>query len=364
MSLESGTLRTLLTGTLPEEEAHKCLELELVPAIVSQMNQELGATVSLYRDEPIPMNQRNLTDVRTRMGILLEYEFCRVGNAIVRASGVSDATLTHVVAHRFPDLAVRYSNGTLGLCFEMKAIEAIAEEKSANFHTLIKDVRPARDFLVVLLWEWKDDGTGARKIPHVVEAHVLEAFRLARMRDTYWLHSPPGNPGNGRQGLDFDNAVNCTDGRYNREEGNYGKLMRVFSATHAEYLDSATRTSRTYENYFRMRTSADSLGVARVGAQLAASFAGPDGEVRAPERTNDSVCIAARRRDGTQLVVYGPVAGNDRQDAQQAAEKLGAETLLTMNAKFDWVLFRDRGGAWTRVRSGRKPEEARAALSE
>lgn len=59
------------------EEILDCLQSDLLAEAVRRINQqELPFYMVLYEDEPIPTNERNLTDVRTRRGVLLEYEGC------------------------------------------------------------------------------------------------------------------------------------------------------------------------------------------------------------------------------------------------------------------------------------------------
>ena len=48
------------------------------------------------------------------------------------------------------------------------------------------------------------------------------------LRDTYLLNKPPTNLGNGYQGFDIRYAVTVADGIYSKEQGNYGKLTRIW----------------------------------------------------------------------------------------------------------------------------------------
>ena len=189
--------------------------------------------VTLFPDDVLPTNQRNLTDVRTRIGILLEYEFAKAVTASlppeVKEQGVA---LTYVIANQFPDLAFRGADGQIGVRFEMKAIETIAEEKAANFATLIKDIRKDTDFVVVLLWEWRKHKSGDKKFPHIDNYFVMDAYQLAQMRDCNWLNNPPSKLQSTRQGFDLTFAVNAKPDSYNKEEGNFGKLMRIFDRQH------------------------------------------------------------------------------------------------------------------------------------
>ena len=65
-------------------------------------------------------------------------------------------------------------------------------------------------------------------VPVLVDFYVFHAYSLADLRDCYWLNRPPGDLGAGYQGFDLRYAVNCRQGVYAKEEGNYGKLLRVW----------------------------------------------------------------------------------------------------------------------------------------
>ena len=64
---------------------------------------------SLVVSDVVPANQRNLTDVRTRMGVLLEYELGKAITHLLTEEVRKKLSLTYVIANRFPDLVVHYS---------------------------------------------------------------------------------------------------------------------------------------------------------------------------------------------------------------------------------------------------------------
>lgn len=202
-----------------------------MPAIVACLN-ETGTRrrMALYGGDRVPENERNLTDVRNRMSLLIEYKLAWIANDILEAEGIDDVFWTNVVANRFPDLEVRGLDGSRGIRVEVKCLEAVAEEKSANFDTLKKDINPDTDFVVVFLWEWFRDQASViwDRAPKVLNAYVFHAASMAELRDYNWLNCPPSDLGDGLQGYDFRFAVNCRNGVYNEEEGNYGKLMRIW----------------------------------------------------------------------------------------------------------------------------------------
>lgn len=186
---------------------------------------------ALFQGEQIPINERNLTDVRTRMGILIEFEIARISNSILEENKIHNLFWSYVVANRFPDLEVRDSNGNKHLRLEIKCLQCIAEEKSANFDTLIKDISPTSDYVIVCLWDWNFDQHAEvnwDSSPWIYKIYVLHAYSLAKLRDTYWLNNPPNNIGDGYQGYDIRFAITSTNGRYSKEQGNYGKLTRIW----------------------------------------------------------------------------------------------------------------------------------------
>ncbi|ACH39997.1 hypothetical protein Gbem_2994 [Citrifermentans bemidjiense Bem] len=207
------------------------LRQRYLPLLIQAFNTP-GARkrLGLYQGERIPDNERNLTDARNRVSLIIEYELARLSNQIVEERGETDLFWSYVVANRFPDLEVRRRDGTRSLRIEVKCLQSIAEEKAANFDTLKKDLNPATDFVVVFLWEWAYDGDEFQwdRSPKLHNCFVFQAYSLAELRDHYWLNKPPGDLGGGYQGFDLRFAVNCKNGSYAEEEGNYGKLLRIW----------------------------------------------------------------------------------------------------------------------------------------
>jgi hypothetical protein len=210
------------------------LRSEYFVDLIARFNtDDVRKRLGLYQGERIPDNERNLTDVRNRVSLIVEYELARLSNEILRDAGETDLFWSYVVANRFPDLEVRRPDGTRCLRVEVKNLQSIAEEKSANFDTLIKDLNPSTDFVVVFLWEWGyRDSTSFSwdRAPKILKCYVFHAKSLAELRDAYWLNRPPENLGGGYQGFDLRYAVNCADANYAEEEGNYGKLLRIWQA--------------------------------------------------------------------------------------------------------------------------------------
>jgi hypothetical protein len=145
----------------------------------------------------------------------------------------------------------------------VKCLQSIAEEKAANFDTLRKDIHPATDFLAVFLWEWHRDATAVKwdRAPLIQTAYIFHAASLVELRDRYWLNNPPNNLGTGLQGFDLRYGVNCSEGRYSKEEGNYGKLMRLWQEGTAYQGNPSELMKRTIADYLRFKTEAIDAGL-------------------------------------------------------------------------------------------------------
>lgn len=230
--MDRDNLYQMLEVAMPSQELTQRLRNEYFPEIVDRFNSEDSRRrFGLYQNERIPVNERNLTDVRTRMGVLIEFELARISNELLCSFGINDVFWSYVVANRFPDLEVRRNTGERLLRLEIKCLQCVAEEKSANFDTLKKDIDPNTDYVVVCLWDWfKDRGQNCNwdSVPKIVKVYVFHAYSLTLLRDTYWLNNPPSNLGGGYQGFDIRFAVTCADGVYSKEQGNYGKLTRIW----------------------------------------------------------------------------------------------------------------------------------------
>ena len=225
-------LLQMLTANASALELSIWLRNIYFPEIVERFNKEASRKrFGLYQNEQIPANERNLTDVRTRMGTLIEFELARISNKLLPELGIDDIFWSYVVANRFPDLEIRKNNGERLLRLEIKCLQCVAEEKSANFDTLKKDIDPNTDFVVVCLWEWMPDGSDTCHwdiAPKILNAYVFHAYSLTLLRDTYWLNKPPANLGEGYQGFDIRFAVTCENSVFSKEQGNYGKLLRIW----------------------------------------------------------------------------------------------------------------------------------------
>ena len=154
--------------------------------------------------------------------------------------------------NRFPDLEVRRNSGERLLRLEIKCLQCIAEEKSANFDTLMKDIDPRTDYVVVCLWDWNNASSSTYawdSVPQIYKIYIFHAYSLTALRDAYWLNKPPANIGDGYQGFDARYAVTCSNGHYSKEQGNYGKLTRIWKKGFA-YRPAETEELLDTENEY------------------------------------------------------------------------------------------------------------------
>lgn len=346
----------LFDGTNTDSEAIlDALRNLVIPRCIELMNNDLlPKQFALHPDDPIPTNQRNLTDVRTRMGVLLEYEFAKVVNTAIGPDINEKVCLTYVISNKFPDLAFRTPSGKLGVRLEVKAIETIAEEKSANFDALIKDIRKGTDFVVVILWEWEYlEPVSDVRYPKIDAIFALDAYQLAKMRDCYWLNNPPGDVGGARQGFDLCFGINCRADSFNQEEGNYGKLMRIFNADFEKYLDPITLSGSTLQEYYSLRETTLFLGLERICIKVAQSYS-DDFSFSEYRPGGFPLIVEAKREDGN-LLIIGDIGMPDKTTALKIMNQSGVSEAMLLNSKYDWKV---RNDDWRLIESGNKPATA------
>lgn len=246
-----------------------------LPRVVEKLNtSRYRRMLALYNGDRIPENERNLTDTRNRVSLIIEYHLAAISNEIFSEDGLDNLFCSSVVANRFPDLEYHNNQGKKGVRIEVKCIESIAEEKSANFDTLIKDIRLNSDYVVVFLWEWskEQDGIHWDRAPKILKTFIFHARSLAQLRDQSWLNSPPSNI-RGFQGFDIRNAVVCgSSGDYSVEEGNYGKLLRIWKSGDRYFsFGDEPLIKDTTDEYFRFKNETiksgfDFISVSKIAA--------------------------------------------------------------------------------------------------
>ena len=349
--MEAQQIRRFLAGDESPLATRAFLTDEFIPGVVAKLNESgTRRRMALYGGDRVPENERNLTDVRNRMSLLIEYKLAWIGNDVMEAHGITDLFWTNVVANRFPDLELRNNQGLRGVRVEVKCLQAIAEEKSANFDTLKKDLNPNTDYIVVFLWEWftDQDTVGWDRAPRVLRAFVFHASSLAELRDYNWLGTPPNTLGNGFQGFDFRYAVNCRQGAYNEEEGNYGKLLRIWS-NEVDYrpgLNDLLRiTIATYRDFedFTVWSGFEVL------APYVLLQSGPE--------QPQPILIAGQTVGyyaGDRAILFKRRASPQQQ--RELAQEQDRGRMAVMNDKYQWVENRVVAGSLEHSSQGRKPK--------
>ena len=253
-------------------ELMKWLKIEFIPQVVQLFNEDQNRKrLAIYQGEKIPENERNLTDVRNRISLIIEYEIARFANTIFEKMGLSEPFFSYVVANRFPDLEVRNNSGMRRLRLEIKSLQSIAEEKSANFDTLLKDIDPGTDFVLIFLWDWDyslNPNISWDRAPRIEAFYVMHAYSLALLRDTYWLSNPPSDLGNGYQGFDLRFAINCRSGEYSQEEGNYGKLTRIWQEGFTPRPKTSVELNETEGEFLKFKREVIEKGFENLSRQM------------------------------------------------------------------------------------------------
>lgn len=329
---------------------------KLLDSVRTLMNGgSLTTQMGLYPDQKMPQNQRNLTDVRTRMGTLLEYELPKAANELIQANGYNTGAFGYVIANKYPDLCFRTNENRQGIRFEVKAVETIAEEHSANFETLIKDIRKGSDFVVVMVWEWQQINETGVRVPEIDHLFLFDAWHIAHMQDCYWLNNPPNQIGDGRQGFDLVFGVNNRPDGYNKEEGNYGKLMRIFDPDLTELLPEEVQNGETLQTYFEFRDRTLRLGLRRIARRIAEGFTGDArGTVDQTFEAGAEITVA-RLDDGQCLLVLGDFDQPHKSRCAEVCRKQGCQAVVSLNKKFDW---RARNPEGELLDKGNKPDPA------
>jgi len=331
----------------------------ILPSCRDYLNSvALPSQFGLYTNDRIRTNQRNLTDIRTRLGVLFEYELAKAFNVVTESlTEGAFPRLSYVVANKYPDLAFRGSEGQIGVRFEVKAIEDIAEEKTANFDTLIKNIRKGGDYTIVILWGWTESNLIIGQTPRIHEVFVFDAFELAMLRDIQWLNNPPLNLGSGRQGYDLAFAVNSSSNGYNKEEGNYGKLMRIFNESSSSFVPEDIRNGPTIRDYLRMRDNIIEAGLSKIISNLMiglnSSYISIASSGFAPPFTDLAVASVGDNTIGA----FGAEGFSGINTINRILLDAKCDYVVQFNGKFSWRVYRrdQRGHFSLTGEKGNKP---------
>ena len=339
---------------------------EFVPDAVQRMNEEkIRKRMALYAGDRIPENERNLTDSRNRISLLIEYLFAQIINNILADYQIADWFCSCVVANRFPDLDLRDTKGSLGLRFEVKCLQSIAEEKSANFDTLKKDINPHTDYVIVFLWEWSSHCTNVHwdRAPHILKAFVFHAFSLAEIRDYKWLNSPPkpSLPEN-YQGYDLRYAVSYgSDGTYHKEEGNFGKLMRIWHPNMTYHLTMTSILQDTIAQHRLLDEKAILSGFESLVTQIFGIISENKPMFSLCHSDGNQVGIGC---DNLGFVLKRHVTGKEKEELLSISQRHKLHHVVVMNDKYASTLYHVNASTLDKLNEFRKPRKLITHLSE
>ncbi len=310
--------------------------------------------------ELLPTRQRNLTDTRTRIGILLEYFFALALHHAIEAREVDRFRVSFVVANRYPDLYIRDSHGLPIIRIEIKTLDLTSEEKSANFDAQIRDIHPHRDILLVLLWAWdvlSIDGV-MHDIPKVTKAYAFEARPIAQARDLGWLRLRTRQMS---KAIDLAGPVVGRDGYFREEEGNVGKLMRILDNQSFAALPEVLTREPSIKLYREFVVAAKSLGlIYRAGSisQLTGvEFTPVDDFAHSTFQIKTLGYGDVIESDEKLVLATGAAMTAAMRDAyhrQLLRDGISQALVIVYTEKFNWFAYMMTDNSLTRVGEGKK----------
>ncbi len=322
--------------------------------------------MSKLANERLPTHQRNLTDARTRIGTLLEHGFALALQRALDTRGITEYRISHVVNNRYPDLYIRDASSTVAIRMEVKALELISEEKSANFDALVRDINPQQDLLCVLLWEWAEADYDAARVdaPLVRRGFAFEAYPIAKARDLGWLaQRDPGQV----KGIDFSGPVVGNTESLKKEEHNMGKLMRILDDAAPLSEDLARYPSVREYRAFRSTTISEGLAhnATAMLKGLGIVIEQPDDFVHSA--TAIQTVASGSLFDGSKHVIVATGGRLTLRSIRAYAAELNAlespkATVLIFTDKFNWSIYDYDGRVLTLEDKGRKAPSALRCL--
>lgn len=355
--MKSAELTAYLSATESPSATLAWLRERLIPSVRDAFNNPSSARrLGLYLGDKLPDNERNLTDVRNRVSLIVEYDVARLINDLLHRARIEDMFVAHIVANRFPDLEIRNDSGKQGLRFEIKCLEAVAEEKSANFDTLKKDIDPDRDFLLVFLWGWEEErvsGTKWERAPQIIKVFAFHAASLSSLRDYYWLMNPPSDLGRGHQGFDLRHAVNCKRGRYHVEEGNCGKMLRMWGDADVLPSTSGALLRETRDMYVRFKNDVVRCGFDMISKKYLPKVSRGGGTVEAYAFKGRPLGWSLGR---TAFIIRSEIVRPPRVPEASILLEGEIDQLLVFSDRYSWKEYRRSGERAVGGKEGNKPK--------
>lgn len=200
---------------------------DLVKVAVARVNTEFSIKRLIKQQrntEPLPIETRQLSSYRTRIGTMLEYALSTAMTEILEERYNDLYFFTFATSHEYPDFYFRNSSLFPLLRIEMKAVDAESDEQAARFSTPTIWIDDERDLLLLVAWEWVEatlENGSYGEYPYIYSSLVVPAGDIARERDIR-LEITGGR-------IDGDKVlVPSRDGqRLVFDQGNYGKFWRI-----------------------------------------------------------------------------------------------------------------------------------------
>ncbi len=189
--------------------------------LLSRLNQLARDLMSTEASFPRVMNNRNLTDRRGRIGILLEYSMPHMLNDIL-----GEGSSGYIVSNRFGDIYLKLGDKMYWI--EIKCLDLNAEEYAGNLTTPIAWIPPS-GLLMIIVYE--NTETYDSFHPNILDVGVFEARAIAKMRNYGWLKADSTQ-------ILLDGASLKGNGYWKREEENLGKLGRIAKSIKSDILKS------------------------------------------------------------------------------------------------------------------------------
>lgn len=357
-------LKTWLANT-QENYEHILREFNtnIFPRAIARVNSGIfGLMAAKLPSEKLPQNERNLTDARTRIGTLLEYTLAVETNNVLQIDYElnSQYVMGFVLANQYPDLVLRNEKHEPVIRFEVKSIQGISEEKSANFDALVRNVKKNSDIVCVMLWEWDTFVRNGSSVeyPKIHNVFAFDAYTLALQRDLNWLANTITSTTTNRQIklIDVSGAYVPNGSLFKEEEKNMGKLMRI------DTTNLTTGIRETNELYEVFKREVAQFGIYQIVARCIEHY---EGTVVENYNFNfyagdiSEVLLAERLSDNSKLLI---LAGS-RQSKAKIKNIVTARNpthTLVINDKFKWDLyaFSKTTNALRKIDEGNKPTQA------
>lgn len=196
-------------------------------------------------EEPLPIDTRQLSSFRTRIGTMLEYALSTEVDKIIREFNSDDFFFTFAVSHEYPDFYLRDNTLSSLLRIEMKAVDAESDEQAARFGVPTLDIENENDLLLFVGWKWEkvlSDNKEIGEYPFIFTSLVIPAKDIVEERDIRLKIA--GGKIDGKQVLVPKRGQSDV---FVPDPGNYGKLWRLIHRTRRNAEDLSPAVKRFLE---------------------------------------------------------------------------------------------------------------------